>query len=128
MNDLTMPNPTRCILWDAYVNEERGPLDLDGVRAYLVGLDADKSLTPENAEVRDLAIAALDAGELGRLVELAAGLDIELEAYVEPEPETVHMCRVVEVRRAACGDLAEVVTIRVVPEIDAILVEDGDDR
>ena len=123
-------NPTRWILWDAYVNEERGPLDLDGVRAYLVGLDADEgdTLTPEIAEGRDLAIAALDAGELGRLVELAAGLDIELEEYVEPEPETVHMCGVVEVRRAACGDLAEVVTIRVVPEIDAILAEDGDDR
>ena len=122
-------NRTRWILWDAYVNEVRGPLDLDGVRAYLVGLDADEGLTPENAERRDLAIAALDAGELGRLVELAAGLDIELEEYVEPEePETVHMCRVVEVRRAACGDLAEVVTIRVVPEIDAILAEDGDDR
>ena len=92
-------NRTRWILWDAYVNEERGPLDLDGVRAYLVGLDADEglTLTPETAEGRDLAIAALDAGELGRLVELAAGLDIELEEYVEPEPETVHMCGVVEV-------------------------------
>ena len=125
-----MPNPTRWILWDVYVNEERGPLDLDGVRAYLVGLDAVEVLTPENAEGRDLAIAALDAGELGRLVELAAGLDLVLEEYVEPEePEIVHMCRVVEVRRAdACGDLVEVVTIGVVPEIDAILAEDGDDR
>ena len=84
-------NRTRCILWDAYANEERGPLDLDGVRAYLVGLDADEglTLTPENAEGRDLAIAALDAGEIGRLVDLLADLYIELEAYVEPEPETV---------------------------------------
>lgn len=109
-----MPNPTRWILWDAYVNEERGPLDLDGVRAYLVGLDADEGLTPESAEGRDLAIAALDAGELGRLVELAAGLDLELEEYVEPEePEIVHMCRVV------------------VPELEAEIVtlaEDGADR
>lgn len=115
-----MPNPTRWILWDAYVNEERGPLDLDGVRAYLVGLDAVESLTPENAEGRDLAIAAIDAGELGRLVELAAGLDIELEEYVEPEPETVHMCGVVEV--------VEVGSARRVVEIDAILAEDGGDR
>lgn len=82
-------NRTRCILWDAYANEERGPLDLDGVRAYLVGLDADEGLTPETAEGRDLAIAALDAGEIGRLVDLLADLDIELEAYAEPEPETV---------------------------------------
>lgn len=118
------PNPTRWILWDTYVNEERGPLDLDGVRAYLVGLDADEglTLTPENAEGRDLAIAALDAGELGRLVELAAGLDIELEEYVEPEPETVHMCGVVEV--------VEVVEFdpELEAEIDALLAEDGADR
>lgn len=119
-----MPNPTRWILWDTYVNEERGPLDLDGVRAYLVGLDADEglTLTPENAEGRDLAIAALDAGELGRLVELAADLDIELEEYVEPEPETVHMCGVVEV--------VEVVEFdpELEAEIDALLAEDGADR
>lgn len=118
-----MPNPTRWILWDAYVNEERGPLDLDGVRAYLVGLDADEglTLTPETAEGRDLAIAALDAGELGRLGELLADLDIELE-YVEPEPETVHMCGVVEV--------VEVVEFdpELEAEIDAILAEDGGDR
>ena len=117
-------NRTRWILWDTYVNEERGPLDLDGVRAYLVGLDADEglTLTPENAEGRDLAIAALDAGELGRLVELAAGLDIELEEYVEPEPETVHMCGVVTV--------VEVVEFdpELEAEIDALLAEDGADR
>ena len=114
-------NRTRWILWDAYVNEERGPLDLDGVRAYLVGLE-DEGLTPESAEGRDLAIAALDAGELGRLVELAAGLDIELEEYVEPEPETVHMCGVVEV--------VEVVEFdpELEAEIDALLAEDGGDR
>ena len=115
-----MPNPTRWILWDTYVNEERGPLDLDGVRAYLVGLDADEGLTLTLG--RDLAIAALDAGELGRLVELAAGLDIELEEYVEPEPETVHMCGFVEV--------VEVVEFdpELEAEIDALLAEDGADR
>ena len=112
-------NRTRCILWDAYANEERGPLDLDGVRAYLVGLDADEGLTPETAEGRDLAIAALDAGEIGRLVDLLADLDIELEAYVEPEPETVHMCGVVEVVE---------VDPELEAEIDAILAEDGGDR